>query len=891
METYLGLSGPLPANCMEIGGLTSEVTEFLPVILNSCIIARTKSKNFMSNPVHRLLRFGVYEMNLDTQELRNAGTLVKLSPQPFKLLEMLASHAGQIVTREEIQRQLWGDRTYVDFDRGVHKCINQIRNVLNDNIDRPLYVETLPRKGYRFLAPVTSKTIAALPQIRYSGPVDPGMATQYSKPIPGIHDSAASAAAAAAVQSPISGGGKALSTVEQVGELPAQATTERKQKTSLPFIATLSIKWRSSSRRTRLVWVGVAVVVLVGVAAGGRYLYRRLHPTVITDKDTIVLSDFDNKTGDSVFDGTLRQGLWSALEQSPFLNILSDGRIAQTMALMTQPKGAALTAVLAQEVCVRTGSAATLEGAITKFGTQYVLSLKAVNCRNGDEIAVEQVTAENKEKVVPALGLAASKIRRKLGESLASVEKYDTPLEDVTTPSLEALQAYSRARKEASTNGPVAALPLYKRAVELDPGFAFAYVSLAAEYANQNEPGRASENYRKAYELRAKVSERERLAIEAYYRLGATGELEKAVQVYELWQQAFPREYAPYGNLSAIYMQLGDWEKALTLALGAMRVVPNSNIGYVNAGGAYLALNRLQEAEETFKHAEERGVWSENLVLSRYQLAFLKGDSAAMAQLMVSGSVHEGLESSVLALQADTEGWHGSLMSARNYTDRAVNSAETHDAGEAAAGYQTAAALREVEFGNRQQGKVLATAALQRAQNRDVQSTAAVALARAGDTAQAQNLADALDKAYPLDTLVQKYWLPTIRAALALQRKDPNNAIEALKLTEAVELGQPDPLKVNSFLYPVYLRGEAYLMLHDGKAAEAEFQKFIDHRGVVGNNPMGVLARLGLARAYEEQGDTAKARAAYQDVLTLWKDADPNIPIYQLAKAKHASLN
>ena len=514
-----------------------------------------------------------------------------------------------------------------------------------------------------------------------------------------------------------------------------------------------------------------------------------------------------------------------------------------------------------------------------------------MNCSSGDEIAVEQVTAGSKEKVLPALGNAASRIRQRLGESLASVQKYDAPLEDVTTPSLEALQAYSRARKAAATYGAMAALPLYKRAVELDPNFAMAYVSLASLYANLNETGRASENARKAYELRGKASEKERLFIEAYYRLNDTGELEKAVQVYEQWQQAYPRDYAPYGNLSFIYMELGSWDKALTQARGAIQIVPDSNIGYVNAAGAYLALNRLEEAGETLKQAEQRGLWSEDMLVERYQLAFLKGDDARMGQLIASGEGQTGAESSLMELQADTDAWYGKLKSAGERSEQAMNSAEHHDSKEAAAGYQSAGALREVEFGDPEKGKALAKAAVQLAPNRDVQAMAAVALARAGDTVGAENMATTLDHAFPLDTLVQEYWLPTIRAAVALQHKDPNKAIEVLSVTSAIELGQPIPAQNNSFLYPVYLRGEAYLMLHDGNAAAAEFRKFIDHRGVVANNPLGALARLALAHAYAEQGDNAKARAAYQEFLTLWKDADPNIPLYQQAKAKYSALN
>lgn len=830
---------------------------------------------------HQLLRFGLFELNLDTEELRKDGIPIKLGPQPFKVLAILTSRSGQLVTRDEIRQQVWGEDTYVDFDHGLNQCIKQIRTALNDNSSKPLYIETLPRKGYRFLAPVTSKTITVLPKVTASSSgvqprvALPVMATALTDPAPVLppaesvhHGLASPAEDVRRVAVPIN-----LPVKQSPAEKPVPEPVTRSQ------------------RNRAIVWLSVAVV-LVGAFAGGRYLYKRLrHQPVLTDRDSIVISDFDNRTGDSVFDETLRQGLWSALEQSPYLNIVSDERVARTMSLMTQPKGATLTPSLARQVCVRTGSAATLEGEISTIGSQYVLGLKAVNCTSGDELAVEQVTAESKEKVLSALGTAASRIRQRLGESLSSVEKYDAPLEDVTTPSLDALQAYSRARKAAAMYGGMAALPLYKRAVELDPNFAMAYVSLASLYANLNQTGRSSEDARKAYELRGKVSEKERLRIEAYYRLNTTGELEKAEQAYQLWQQAYPREYAPYGNLSFIYMELGNWQEALTQARGAIQIVPDSNIGYVNAAGAYLALNRLEEAEDAFKQAEGRGLWSEDMLAERYQLAFLKGDYVKLGQILASGEGQAGIESSLLDLQAETDAWFGKLNNARDRSQQAINTAESNDSKEAAAGYQAAAALREVELGDREKGKALAKAAVKLAPNRDVQAMAAMALARAGDTAGAENMAAALGTAFPLDTLVQEYWLPTIRAAVALQHKDAGKAIEILRSTNAIELSQPVPAKNNSFLYPAYLRAQAYLMLHDGNAAAAEFRKLIDHRGLVANNPLGALARLGLAQAYAEQGDTVKARDAYQEFLTIWKDADPNLVLYQQAKAQLSTLN
>ena len=633
----------------------------------------------------------------------------------------------------------------------------------------------------------------------------------------------------------------------------------------------------------------IAFLVLLSAAlvAGGLY-YRGHQAKPLTGNDTIVLSDFTNTTGDSVFDDTLKQGLAVQLEQSPFLALVSERKVNETLRLMGRPAGDRLTPELAREVCQRRGSRAILTGSIAALGSQYVIGLKAADCNTGDVLAEAQEQAAGKEAVLKALDNAAVILRAKLGESLSSVQKYATPVEEATTPSLEALKAYSLGRKMQAAKGDVPALPFYKRAVELDPNFAVAYRSMSVVYGNLNELGRAAENSRKAYELREKVSERERLAIEAIYYTYTTGELEKAAQAYELWQQTYPRDYLAYINLGDIYGILGNWEKALREASGALRLEPNDENNYLNLGNDYANLNRLDEAETVYKQAEERKLEGEFLLTNRYQLAFLKGDAAQTAQLLAAAMGKPGAEELVLAYQADTEAWYGKLKKAREVTRQAMESAQHDDAKEAAAMYQAAAALREVESGNRNQALAEATAAVKLAPNRDVRAMAAVALARAGDTAGAEKLAADLDKTFPLDTLVQRYWLPTIQAAVALQRKDPNRAIEVLRVASAIELGQPTQVVV--FLCPVYLRGEAYLMLHDGQAAAAEFQKFIDHRGAVVNFQWGVLARLGLARAYAVQGDTAKARAAYKDFLTLWKDADPDVPILKDAKAEYAKL-
>lgn len=648
---------------------------------------------------------------------------------------------------------------------------------------------------------------------------------------------------------------------------------------------------RSKAKWKKLSLAIVAAGVLIALAAGWFLYSRRMRK--LTDKDSIVLADFANSTGDPVFDDALKQGLSLQLQQSPFLNLVSDSKVNETLSLMGRPAGDRLTSEVAREVCQRTRSLAMLTGSIAGLGSQYVISLKAVNCDTGDVLAQAQEQAAGKEAVLRALGAAAVSLRSKLGESLSSVQKYATPVEQATTPSLEALKAYSLGRKTSFAKGSTSALPFYMRSVELDPNFAQAYAVMSVAYITLNEGGRAKENARKAYALREKVSERERFYIEGNYYMLATGELEKATQSYELYQLTYPRDFVPYADLGYIYFVLGNYERSLEYFREALRLEPNGVNNYPNLGGAYTSLNRLEQAEAVYKQAEERKLVAENLLLNRYGLAFLKGDAAQMAKLLSAAMDKPGTEDVLLATQADTEGWHGNLRKAHELTRRAMDSAQNNDAKETAAAYQAVAALREVESGDRAQARAEANAALRLASNRDVRVVAALALARASDTAAAEKLAAELDKIFPLDTLVQRYWLPTIRAAVALERKDPNRAVELLKAASAIELASP--AQVTVVLCPVYLRGQAYLMLHDGKAAAAEFQKFIDHYGLAGNFPWGALARLGLARAYALDAATdaaarERARTSYQEFLTLWKDADPEIAVLQQAKAEYSKL-
>jgi Flp pilus assembly protein TadD/predicted Ser/Thr protein kinase len=667
-----------------------------------------------------------------------------------------------------------------------------------------------------------------------------------------------------------------------------------KESAQLPAGATTGLGTRGLVGNRWKVLVPAAVAVLMVVAVSG-YLYFDRAPK-LTEKDTIVLADFTNKTGDSVFDDALRQGLAVQLEQSPFFSLVSDQHIQQTLRQMGQPPDARLTPEIARALCQRTASAAVLDGSIESLGSQYVLGLKAVNCRSGDSLAQELATADGKERVLKALGEAAANLRGRLGESLRTVEKFNTPLEQVTTPSLEALQAYSLGDKAMDRGDNAASVPLFQRAVLLDPNFASAYAALGASYGNLGETRLAAENIRKAYGLRERVSEGEKLAFESDYFSIVTGDLEKARQAYELWAQTYPRDSTPLIELGgAIYVNLGQYDKTLAESREALRLGPASGQAYGNLVYCYLFLNRLEEARATAEEAQAKKIDSDELSFGLYLLAFLRNSAAGMAQQVAWAAGKPGVEDVLLYLDADTAAYSGRLGKARELSRRAVASAERAEEKETAAGYEAEAALREALFGNAAEARQRVAAALGLSNGRDAQYGAALALAFAGDASRAQALADELAKRFPEDTVVRFNYLPTIHAQLALRHSDSSKAIEALQAAAPYELGTEGSggaggAAFTPALHPVYVRGAAYLAGHHGSDAATEFQKILDHRGIVVNEPIGALAHLGLARAYALQGDTARARTAYQDFLALWKDADPDIPILRQAKAEYAKL-
>ena len=789
-----------------------------------------------------VIRFGGFELDAANGELRKAGISLKIHPQPFRVLMLLAMRPGQIVTREEIQHALWGDHTFVDFENGINFCVTQIRAAISDDADNPRYVQTLPRRGYRFIAPITPPD-AERPAVLITGaPRNEETATEVN-----------------------------FSAPHNIHALPAAATR-----------ATAPARWGPRA-------FFVALPVLAVLIAGTVFVFHRTPK--LTRKDSIVLVDFTNTTGDPVFDGTLRQGLAVQLEQSPYLNIVSEEQIQQTLPLMGQSADARVTPQLALQLCRRTSSTALLQGSIASIGSQYVLGLQMVNCATGESIAEEQVTAQGKGQVLGALALVATKARTKLGESRDTLERFNAPIEQVTTPSLAALQAYSLGRDRISNDDDLTAVPFLEHAIQLDPNFAMAYASLGLIYMGTGRENPGVEKMLKAYELRSRVSERERFYIESHYYDVALVDLEKTRQTYELWEQIYPRDEVPHMNLGAsIYLWLGQYEKGLAELSVELKLNPTKKAAIVRVADEYLALNRFAAAQSAAQQALAKYPGFAQLRFTLYDLAFLENDSLGMERQVAWLTGKPGAESSILNQEANTAAYFGRLRQARELSRRAVASAQRDGIKESAADYASSQAFREALLGNLSESRVWAMEDLKLSAGRYVPLRNAMTLARAGETAKALTVSDQFGNQFPNDTIVQFMWLPMIYAQAALDHHDPSKAIEILQVSTPFELGTSRPDTFMPSLCTAYLRGEAFLAADRGKEAAAEFQKILDHRGIVKNDLIGALAHLQMGRAYAMQADTLDAKTAYQDFLTLWKDADPDVPVLKQARMEYAKL-
>lgn len=784
--------------------------------------------------------FGSFRLDAAQHLLFREGELVPLSRKAVDILLVLVEQHGQLVEKEELMRRVWPDSFVEESNLAVH--ISQLRKTINEQ-DAFHRIETIPRRGYRFVG-----------EVKLEG------------------DRLATPAAETNEVAPVSA---------HAPPAPPQVPAETNVEAPMPPPVPRPVLPRSA--------MAVALVVLVlGLSGLGWWFWqaRHAHPgpasgPASAPRHSLLLGSIANNTGDPVFDQTLREAIQIELEQSPYLTLVQESRIQRSLRLMGRPPETALTPDLAREVCQRNAGEAVLDGWIARLGTQFVIGLRAVNCRTGDHISDLQTTADGKEQVLKALGDVTGQLRTKLGESLSTVQKFDTPIEEATTPSLEALQAYSIGRATMVQKGESAScLPFFQRAIRLDPDFAIAYAALGNAYSNLGEMGQAYDNIRKAYELREHVSEHERLYIESHYYQFVTGDLGKASQAYEQWAATYPNDEAPPTNLAAIYSNLGKMDQSLAQAKEAVRLAPDNSQTWANLVDINISLNKPEDGVATANQAIARGLDSPELRLFLYNLAFLRRDQAAMQQQLTWAAGEPGVEDAFLNDEASDAAFNGQLEKSRALTRRAIDAARHAGENETAAGYAVQAAQAEALLGNPAEAKKLADEALSLAKDRDTRYGAAAAFALADAADRALPIAGQLDKEFPDDTFVQGIYLPVIRGAAAIQQKDPGRALKALDPANAYELG------IIAGLVPAYVRGQAYMAAGDGTHAAAEFQKVIDHPGVVLNSPIGPLATLQIARAFRLAGDAAKAKAAYDQFLAIWKDAEPALPVFQEAKSE-----
>lgn len=781
----------------------------------------------MNRPANLLWEFGPFRLDGSQHLLFRDGELVPLSRKALDILAVLIENHGQLVEKDSLMRRVWPDSFVEESNLAVH--ISQLRKTLGeDNVS--CRIETIPRRGYRFVGEVKSPPVQAPSETQPAPPVPPAASSSRERPS-----------------------------------------------------VTRSRKWAFV--------VAAAAAILVGAAFIALHIEekRKSGPvsaaTVPLPTDSIVLADIANNTGDPVFNTTLRQAMAIELEQSPYLSLVPESRIQQTLRLMGRPADSPLTGETIRELCQRNGSEAFLDGSIATLGSQYVLGVRAINCRTGDHLADLQTTAAGKDQVLSALGDITGQLRAKLGESLATVQRYDTPIEEATTPSLEALQAYSMGRATMIQKGESSScIPFFQRAIHLDPDFAVAYAALGNAYNNLGETGLAADNTRRAYELRQRVSERERLYIESHYYEFVTGDLTKAVTTYETWAATWPDDLTPHTNLAVIESDLGQFNRSLSEAQAALRLGPDDGQNYANLINENMSENHLAAAHALLDQAFSRHMESSDLHLYTFDIAFLEHNSALIDREMTWAAGEPGIEDLFLDHYAGVLAYSGQLAKARDFTQRATDAARRSGEKETAAGYQVEAAQREALYGNFPEARRLAAAALVLAHDRDTKYGAALALALAGSVDQANALADQLNQNFPDDTFVQYLYLPAIRGAVALQQHDPARAIRLLDPAIPYEAGEA------AGLFPAYLRGLAYLASSDGNKAQMEFEKIVAGRGVVLSSPMGALARLQIARVDRMQSQSAQAKAAYQDFLGSWKDADPGLPIFKAAQSESAKL-
>jgi eukaryotic-like serine/threonine-protein kinase len=787
--------------------------------------------------------FGPFRVDPDQQILLRENQPVPITPKAFETLLILIRHSREDLSKDELMKSLWPD-TFVE-ETTLSQNIFRLRKALGETHEGLQYVVTLPGRGYRFTALVRTIT---------NDGEDLVLQSQSRSEL----------------------------IVDSSTKIPAELIPK-----------TLTVETHTRRWTRALAIIAAALVAIFTVAL----FFRSPKRSVLREADFVLLADFTNTTGEPVFNDLLRQGLTVQLEQSPYLNLVSDDRIQQTLRLMGQPPNVSLAPALAEEVCVRAGAAAVLDGSISNLGSRYVLGLRARACSNGTLLDAEQSQAANKEQVLAALGEIASKFRTRVGESLATVNKYDTQLAEATTPSLEALKAYSAGWKAFSASGHATAAPLFKRAIEIDPQFAMGYASLARMFSGMEEPALSRQNAAKAFELRDRASERERFFITANYHLQVTGNLASARQACEAWIQVYPYDQRAHGFLgSLVYLPMGNYEQGVEQLKRSLELDPNFAIHYAVLVLGYQYMGRLYKAEQLLRDAEERKLQLPDFFVEKYDMAFLKNDKAAMERAVALSRGVPGAEDWVDDHQSFALAYSGHLKQARQMSRRAVTLAtatnQSVQGSERAALFEIPYALREAFIGSPEEARRSALAALAQSRERYVQFGAAFALALAGESAKAEKIIQDLEKQLPEDTSVQFIHSPCLKALIALKHGEPTRSLELLRVSLPYDFAVTRGAMHGNFgaMYPSYVRGEAYLALHQGPEAAAEFQKVLDHPGIVGNDLIGALARLQLARSYAVAKNNVRAKAAYLDFLTLWNDADPEIPLLEQAKAEYAKL-
>lgn len=794
-----------------------------------------------------------FELDARAYELRSDGIPLKLKPIPMELLLLLLERPGQLVTREQIVERIWGAGIALDTDNSINGAISRIRQVLRDDPEQPKYVQTVPSRGYRFIA-----SVERMNRGREARPMAAGSTTPTELAIAGTLGPARE------IQRPtLAAGENGRGTVQ---ENVTRSTHSR---------------WKPAV---------VAAVILAMIGGGLALRARSRQAKQLTERDTIVVADFANNTGDSIFDETLKQALSVELTQSPFLNVASDVKVSEMLRRMGRSAGEGVSGEVAREVCLRLGGKAVLQGSISSLGSHYVVSLQALGCASGDVLAAAQQEAANKESVLKALDGVASQVRGKAGESMASLEKYDFPT-DATTNSLEALKAFSLGLKALRERGEGEALPFLRQATDVDPDFALAYATLGRAYEDVGEDNAAAVDFEKAFELRGRLSERERYYVTALYNEIVTGDMEQAKETGELWVRAYPRDGIAREKLGTIYGELGDNEKANVQFEEALRLDPDSTINVFNSVMVKAALNQMQEAAQILAMARARGVDGAPIHAATYALAFLRADATTMEKEVAWSEGKAITEEGMLSQHSDTQGYYGRMRKARDLSKRAVDAGMRDQAREIAALCELSAALREVETGDRSSVKRSVEDAIDLAPSRSVKIMAALVLARSGNAKTADALIKELESGQPSNTLIHFFWVPVAQASLALEAGDAETAISLLEKARPYELSQLSNLSNVTNLYPIYIRGQAYLMMKNSSAAAGEFQKILNNGGIVQNGILGALAKLQLARAEAGAGDGESARKHYGEFFVLWKDADANTTISTEAKIEYAKLH